>query len=64
MPWVGFELTISVFERAETFHALDPATIVIGCNEDKFSFNRCSLYLGFILCIIIIIIICGVGLSP
>jgi hypothetical protein len=27
---VGFEPTIPVFERAKTFHALDPAATVIG----------------------------------
>jgi hypothetical protein len=30
MPQVGFESTISVFERAETVHALGRAAIVIG----------------------------------
>jgi hypothetical protein len=30
MPWVGFELTIPVFETAKAFHALDRAAIVIG----------------------------------
>jgi hypothetical protein len=25
MPWVGFETTIPVFERAKTVHALDRA---------------------------------------
>jgi hypothetical protein len=30
MPWVGFEPTIPVFERAKTVHALDRAAIVIG----------------------------------
>jgi hypothetical protein len=30
MPRVGFELTISVLERAKTVHALDRAVIVIG----------------------------------
>jgi hypothetical protein len=30
MPWVGFEPTIPVFERAKTLHALDRAAIVIG----------------------------------
>jgi hypothetical protein len=31
MPLVGFEPTITVFERAKTFHALDCAATVIGC---------------------------------
>jgi hypothetical protein len=30
MPWVGFEPTIPVFERAKIFHALDYAATVIG----------------------------------
>jgi hypothetical protein len=30
MPRVGFELTIPVFERAKTVHALDIAATVIG----------------------------------
>jgi hypothetical protein len=30
MPRVGFELTIPVFEQAETIHALDRADTVIG----------------------------------
>jgi hypothetical protein len=30
MPWVGFEPTIPVLERAKTFHALDSADTVIG----------------------------------
>jgi hypothetical protein len=29
MPWVGFETTIPVFERAMTFYALDRAATVI-----------------------------------
>jgi hypothetical protein len=30
MPWVGFEPTIPVFERAKTFHALDRVATEIG----------------------------------
>jgi hypothetical protein len=30
MPWVGFEPTIPVLERAKTFHILDRAATVIG----------------------------------
>jgi hypothetical protein len=30
IPWVGFEPTISVFERAKTVHALDCTATVIG----------------------------------
>jgi hypothetical protein len=29
MPWVGFELTIAVFERAKTIHAIDRVATVI-----------------------------------
>jgi hypothetical protein len=38
MPWVGFEFTISVFERTKTFHALDcAATVTCTCyNHDIF----------------------------
>jgi hypothetical protein len=32
MPLAGFELTIPVFKRAETFHALDRAATVTGAN--------------------------------
>jgi hypothetical protein len=32
MPRMGFELTIPVFERAKTVHALDRVAIVIGPN--------------------------------
>jgi hypothetical protein len=47
MPWVGFELTIPVFERAKTFHALDRAAIVIGYAEvsyieHKQAYLRCG----------------------
>jgi hypothetical protein len=31
MPSVGFEITISAFEQAETVHALERAATVIGC---------------------------------
>jgi hypothetical protein len=34
MPRVGFEHTISVFERAETFRALHRAVTVVGYNRD------------------------------
>jgi hypothetical protein len=30
MPWIGFEPTIPVFERAKAVHALDGAATVIG----------------------------------
>jgi hypothetical protein len=32
MPQVGFELTISVFERARTFNTLSRAATLIDCN--------------------------------
>jgi hypothetical protein len=39
MPWVGFESTIPVFERAKTFHALDRAATLFvrldGSNVQK-----------------------------
>jgi hypothetical protein len=31
MPWLGFEPTIPVFQRAKRVHALDHAATVIGC---------------------------------
>jgi hypothetical protein len=35
MPWLGFEPTIPVFERAKTVHTVDRAVAVIGsCNND------------------------------
>jgi hypothetical protein len=34
MPRVGSELTIPVFERKKTFHALDLAATVIGINSN------------------------------
>jgi hypothetical protein len=42
MPWVGFELTIPVFERAKILHALYRAASVIGkciSDLDKFLLN-------------------------
>jgi hypothetical protein len=38
MPRVAFEPTITVFERAETVHALDSAATVIGSNSDLYCF--------------------------
>jgi hypothetical protein len=36
MPWVGFEPTIPVFERAKIFDALELAAAVIGqCSVSK-----------------------------
>jgi hypothetical protein len=37
MPRVGFELTIPVFELAQTFHALDRATNAI--SRESFTFT-------------------------
>jgi hypothetical protein len=34
VPWVGFELTISRFERAKTVNTLDLAATVIGLATD------------------------------
>jgi hypothetical protein len=36
MPWVGFEPTIPVFERAKTVHALNSAATVIGVLQKQF----------------------------
>jgi hypothetical protein len=30
MPWVGFELSIAVFERVKTVNALDREATVVG----------------------------------
>jgi hypothetical protein len=35
MPQVGFELTILVFERAKTVHALDREATVFGSSREK-----------------------------
>jgi hypothetical protein len=35
MPWVGFEPTIPVLERAKTVHALDRAATVTGCSPSN-----------------------------
>jgi hypothetical protein len=43
MPRVGFEPTISVFDRAKTVHASDRAVAVIGIQEDQES-EICSTY--------------------
>jgi hypothetical protein len=44
MSQVGFELTIPVFERAKTVHALDRAANVIGSIKYG-SYNKLQLYL-------------------
>jgi hypothetical protein len=31
MPWMGFEATIPVYERAKTVQALDRSATVTGC---------------------------------
>jgi hypothetical protein len=33
MPWIGFEPTIPVLERAKTVHALDRTATMIGCTD-------------------------------
>jgi hypothetical protein len=38
-PWVGFEPTIPVFERAKTFYALDRVVAVIGATQLPRRFN-------------------------
>jgi hypothetical protein len=43
MPPVGFELTISVLERAKTIYALDSAATVIG--PSHFNYRRKYLLL-------------------
>jgi hypothetical protein len=44
MPWVGFEHTIPVFERAMTFHALDRAATVIGFLKSSVEKTRFIYY--------------------
>jgi hypothetical protein len=39
MPWVGFESTIPVVERAKTVHTLDRAATVIGRVKDTVDDN-------------------------
>jgi hypothetical protein len=51
MPWVGFEPTIPVFERAKIFHALDGAATVIGLQNStwqKFQPRLCQLQISSI----------------
>jgi hypothetical protein len=43
MSVVGFEPTISAFERAKTVHALDPTTTVIGTNHPTLRYYKCEL---------------------
>jgi hypothetical protein len=43
MHKVGFEPTIPVFERANTFHALDCATTVIGSNYTTCQKTACFM---------------------
>jgi hypothetical protein len=43
MPWVGFEPTIPVFERAKTFHTLDRAAAVIGNPDLQYIINSLEL---------------------
>jgi hypothetical protein len=45
MPWVGFEPTIRVFERAKTVHALYRSATVIGL------LHHCVLYISVKFCI-------------
>jgi hypothetical protein len=48
MPWVEFELTIPVFKRAKTFHALDREGTVIG--NDTFNSSEYVVSKGRITC--------------
>jgi hypothetical protein len=48
MPWVGFEPTIPVFERAKTVHASDDAATVIGFIPlSIYLFNQSSIHQFF-----------------
>jgi hypothetical protein len=47
MPWVGFEPTIPVFERAKTFHALDRAASVIGAEHSSCQKNNLCIIRAF-----------------
>jgi hypothetical protein len=52
MPRVGYEHTISAFERANTVHALESATTVIG--EDALTLLKyLSIFRAFILLILL-----------
>jgi hypothetical protein len=46
MPWVVFEPTISAFEWAKTFHALDRAATVIGRKMYQNNEKPKLIYLG------------------
>jgi hypothetical protein len=45
MPWVGFEPTTPVFERAKAFNALDRAAIVIDSDTYNFIKKICSMWI-------------------
>jgi hypothetical protein len=42
MPWVGFEPTLPVFERAKAVHVLDRESTVIGMNRNYYDLNQIS----------------------
>jgi hypothetical protein len=44
MPWVGFQPTIPVFERAKAFHSLDRMATVIGHDNNTFPYIIHRLY--------------------
>jgi hypothetical protein len=44
----GFKPTIPVFQRAETFHALDRAATVISDNDDSIQFNSIQFYIIYV----------------
>jgi hypothetical protein len=50
VPWVGFESTMPVFERAKTVHVLDRAAIVIGVISTHYYLR--NLYFIVYLCYI------------
>jgi hypothetical protein len=43
MPLAGFELMITVFKRAKTFHALDRAATVTGSSSELIFHNSITL---------------------
>jgi hypothetical protein len=50
MPRMGFELTIPVFKRAKTVHALDRAATVIGIATYRIGTNSALYSISILLC--------------
>jgi hypothetical protein len=50
MPWVGFEPTILVLERAKIVHDLDRAGTVIGCGSDMLMLYSECPFMQHIIC--------------